>query len=459
MGKSLEQFEAETQGKSMLTGPNGEPGQCVGYMRLYIDQVLDLPQPSGKPAAKDQYLQYDSDPNLNSNFKKLGPQDALVPGDIVFWNAKPNNRWGHVAICTSFSDKGQPFSVVEQNVNPKLGVGERASVQRDGYFLGAFRPYDGVPGQKITRKALNILKNAGSSILGKFKKAVLGENMIDEFIDYSENYVSLRERQQNDRLNGQLVAAGRDAGIKASTLLFECIPYIHESNLNQLYDDIQKLQHYEKRLTEAGQWNGWTPPEQAETPPVAQPSQEETFSPVEEQQSHGRKKTKLKNEVLAKLKDYLQSKPVPDKRQVARVKQQILALLGEVTPAAAPAQPTAEQQVATPQAAEQQAAQPRAALDPITNQRNLVSTIQKSVPYGFFGGNNDKLKNKVTEIILNEYRNGNKSAEGLIQAVQKGIGRTGFGVQNDLFNTLRMNLNKAAAAGKIQLTESRYNRR
>jgi hypothetical protein len=467
MGQTLDQFEQTTEGKSMLTGPNGIPGQCVGYMRLYIDQVLDLPQPTGKPGAKDQYLQYQSDPILKQNFKQIGPNGVLLPGDIVFWDANPRNQWGHVAICTAPSAPGQPFSVVEQNMIANT-VGERAGVSRtEKNFLGALRPKDAIPGQKISSRALGLLKGAGSGLLSKFAGMLKRESMIDEFIEYSENFVSLKEKQENNFINKRLLQLSRDTGIKISSLLLECVPYINEDNLDNLYEDISYFSKCEKRLQEKS-WTGWSPSEE-EAPEELSTEEPVATEEAPAELSHGRKKTALKNEIIQKLKDYLQTKPRPDKRQVDRVKNQIMGLLGATVPAVtaqqvpgqqATAQATPQQQAATQQqAAVQSKRAPRQqrAQRPTTpqqNQANLVKTVQDSIPYGFMGGSNDKLKNKVTEIILNEYKNGDTSVESLVQKVKKGIGMTGFGSQNDLFNSLRLKLNNAASSGMITLTES-----
>lgn len=428
MGQTLEQFEASTQGKSMLTGPNGIPGQCVGYMRLYIDQVLDLPQPSGKRGAKDQYLQYDSDQVLKKNFKKVDQNGILLPGDIVFWDANPNNPYGHVAICTAPSNVGQPFSVVEQNVI-KNTVGERANIPRTKKnFLGALRPKDAIPGQKISQRSLGLLRGAAGGLMSKINK-MLGENMIDEFIDYSENFISLKERQETNNMNARLLQLSKETGIEVSQLLCECVPYIARDNLDHLYEEIKLFQIYEKKLNEKVM--GYT-----QDGHELDDGQEEIVPEQKiAQESHGRQKTKLKNEVLSKLRDYLQTKPVPDKRQVERVKNEILKLLGQ-TPAA-----SLQQQAAPPT---QQQINPAAQ----KNQYNLVNIVQQSVPYGFFGGSNDKLRNKVTEIVLNEYNAGDISIESLIQKVKAGIGRP----NPDLFNSLRLNLNQAAAKGKVRLT-------
>jgi hypothetical protein len=214
----------------------------------------------------------------------------------------------------------------------------------------------------------------------------------------------------------------KESGVKISSLLFECIPYIHEDNLDALYEEIKLFENYEKQLKEAV-WQGMD----LGNKPAAL--------------SNGRQKTALKNKVIADLKNYLTAKPVPDKRQVERVKNEILQILGQT-----PVQPAAPMQL-------EAAPEP---LPPVSkdNQHNLVNIIQKSIPFGFLGGNNDKLKNKVTEIILNEYKSGNRSVENLIQKVKSGVGMTGFGSQNELLNTLRLNLNKALKTGRVQLTES-----
>jgi post-segregation antitoxin (ccd killing protein) len=367
--KTLGAFEAETSGKSMLTGPNGIPGQCVGYMRKYMDEVAKTAQPSGKPGAKDQYLQYDNDPVLKQNYQKLGPKDDLKAGDIGFTNATQTNKWGHVFILTKDSPAGQPLDIIEQNYR-KDTVGERTGVPRQANFLGALRPNKGVVGGgKIDGKAMGGILGAFKKLSSLFgKNGGLNEMLLDEFVDYSENYRSLKERQDENFLDKQLLSRAKRLGLKVSELLLEASVYINDEQLDALYEEVDKFQDIERRLREGGEDGNLS--EDDYTVDDADVAAQEKASKKDAGGNEGnkeggeqkeaaespeaeKKKGVIYKQIQKDLQAYLDSKP--RKTQMASVKKQILDMLGvaeKLEPDApapeVPAEPTAEPKEGAP---------------------------------------------------------------------------------------------------------------
>jgi hypothetical protein len=99
--KTLEQFKADTLGGRFgVPGTNntvlGDPayaGQCVSYVRLYMEEVLGI-----KTAVWGHAVSYWTNPAVLKHFTKVAtPQD----GDVVVWGDDAGN-WtgpeGHIAI-------------------------------------------------------------------------------------------------------------------------------------------------------------------------------------------------------------------------------------------------------------------------------------------------------------------------------------------------------------------------
>lgn len=118
MAKSLEQFKIDTLGGRFgVPGTSntnlGDPayaGQCVSYVRLYMEEVLGI-----KTAVWGHAVSYWTNPKVLVHFDKVAnPQD----GDVVVWGDDPGN-WtgpeGHIAIWY----KGQ---LLNQNYGGNLRV-------------------------------------------------------------------------------------------------------------------------------------------------------------------------------------------------------------------------------------------------------------------------------------------------------------------------------------------------
>lgn len=118
MTKTLEQFKTDTLGGRFgVPGTSntnlGDPayaGQCVSYVRLYMEEVLGI-----KTAVWGHAVNYWTNPSVLVHFDKVKtPQD----GDIVVWGDDPGiwtTEYGHIAIWY----KGQ---ILNQNFGGNLKV-------------------------------------------------------------------------------------------------------------------------------------------------------------------------------------------------------------------------------------------------------------------------------------------------------------------------------------------------
>lgn len=75
-------------------------GQCVDLFRQFCKDVLDIPQPKGVVGAADFWTNYLTDPVLKTNFEKIQNTASFIPlkGDVMIWNKKAGDGFGHVAI-------------------------------------------------------------------------------------------------------------------------------------------------------------------------------------------------------------------------------------------------------------------------------------------------------------------------------------------------------------------------
>jgi hypothetical protein len=74
--------------------------QCVDLYRQYCQDVLNTPHTGGVNGAVDIYKNYFSLPLENKYFERLDNTPQFLPnaGDVVVFDATPNNRFGHVAV-------------------------------------------------------------------------------------------------------------------------------------------------------------------------------------------------------------------------------------------------------------------------------------------------------------------------------------------------------------------------
>jgi SMC interacting uncharacterized protein involved in chromosome segregation len=85
--------------------------------RFYNKEVLGYEQPKGVIGAKDFYVNYDTDPILKKNFKKIANTPTAVPqkGDVMIWDKWTGNPYGHVSIY--LDGDVNKFNSLDQNWN------------------------------------------------------------------------------------------------------------------------------------------------------------------------------------------------------------------------------------------------------------------------------------------------------------------------------------------------------
>lgn len=162
MVKTLEQFKADTLGgrfgvpgtSNTKLGDPAYAGQCVSYVRLYIEEVLGI-----KTAVWGHAANYWTNPAVLVHFEKVAtPQD----GDIVVWGDDAGNwttQYGHIAIWY----KGQ---ILNQNYGGNLKVTLNSHFTEG--LLGYLRPKGkgGSMEDVITDAHRNLLRVMNSEVKG-----------------------------------------------------------------------------------------------------------------------------------------------------------------------------------------------------------------------------------------------------------------------------------------------------
>jgi len=113
---TLSQFiETYTGRKVDYDGKFG--GQCVDLFRLYVKEVLSLPQPKGVIGAADFWTNYDTDEVLFTHFTKIANSPSFIPiaGDVMIWNKKVGGGFGHIAIVSDKLATTSSFTSFDQN--------------------------------------------------------------------------------------------------------------------------------------------------------------------------------------------------------------------------------------------------------------------------------------------------------------------------------------------------------
>lgn len=115
-------------------------GQCVDLFRQYVNDVLGLQQPKGVVGAKDFWTNYETDPILKNNFKRIPNTPTGVPqeGDVMIWGAYSGNPYGHISIFI----KGDvnKFISLDQNFPTLSKVTETEHNYTKPKVLGWLRP-------------------------------------------------------------------------------------------------------------------------------------------------------------------------------------------------------------------------------------------------------------------------------------------------------------------------------
>jgi hypothetical protein len=184
---TFQQFANKYNGK-YAKHPMGLGKQCMDVYRLYVDEVLKLPQSPGVIGAADIWNTY-----LKDHFDRIENTPEAIPqeGDIIIWQRASSLPYGHVAIC---ANAGQlTFTSFDQN----YPTGSPCHFQNHRYVnvLGWIRAK--VVSEVITDQTKidlgdmgvlevqairSILKDNIRDLANKDKKIYELENMVDELV-------------------------------------------------------------------------------------------------------------------------------------------------------------------------------------------------------------------------------------------------------------------------------------
>ena len=120
----IDKYTGQTKGYPTDKNYNGE---CLSIVKLYIKECFGIsPPPSGSNSAYGYWSNFPSP--LDTVFEKVANDPKLVPlaGDIIIWNTKVGNGYGHIAIFVSGSVS--EFVSFDQNY-----YGRQAHLQKHGY--------------------------------------------------------------------------------------------------------------------------------------------------------------------------------------------------------------------------------------------------------------------------------------------------------------------------------------
>lgn len=185
--------------------------QCVDLARYYWHEVCEIAQPRSVIGAKDFWVAFESDPNLNQNFTKIPNTPDGVPqkGDVMIWGPS-YGPYGHIAVFIS----GDVNSFTAFSQNDPVGTLSIKKGYRNYYgVLGWFRPNKDVnEGVETPESDEMLLEYLGVSSTDE-AKARLAEHLGGEdqcewgnATDDMGGYLG-SERRKNDELvrqNGEL---------------------------------------------------------------------------------------------------------------------------------------------------------------------------------------------------------------------------------------------------------------
>jgi hypothetical protein len=99
---TLQQFITRYSGKK-IDWDGAYQGQCVDLFRQYAHEVLKFPQAKGVVGAADFWINYSNDQILSKHYLKVpnAPSAVPLPGDVMIWNKKAGDGFGHIAVYVS----------------------------------------------------------------------------------------------------------------------------------------------------------------------------------------------------------------------------------------------------------------------------------------------------------------------------------------------------------------------
>jgi len=205
--------------------PEGQyVGECLSLVKLYIKEVLGLPNPpaSGCNGARCYWSNF-PDP-LGSVLVKIPNTDDFVPqkGDIMVWNGNTGGGFGHIAICTGKNTGLQYFESLDQNWN-----GRQAHYVNHNYnnVYGVLRSSDIIDGTPLIEanmadKPKIDLGSPWGELEIETIKSKLNDGLRD-FTNLENKYKELLENPPSGGLSTEQVGALGDVLKKATAAQFE----------------------------------------------------------------------------------------------------------------------------------------------------------------------------------------------------------------------------------------------
>ena len=145
---NLNEFKNKYMGKSIdYDGVSGV--QCVDLVKQYLKDVFGL-NPGSMGNAKDYFQNYENNKLLKDNFDRLVQVTPEV-GDIVVWGERPDNKYGHVAICV---ENGKETTVKTLDLNWG-GKTVKEVVHNYTYYLGVLRAKNKNGGEEEMKRYVN----------------------------------------------------------------------------------------------------------------------------------------------------------------------------------------------------------------------------------------------------------------------------------------------------------------
>jgi hypothetical protein len=176
---TLDQFILKYSGQH-ARHRNGIDGQCMNVYRLYLDEVLKVPQSPLVSGAKDVWTKHRPEDLVRI------PRSLITfprKGDVVIWGAIPGNPWGHIGVCVSGGLTS--MRVFDQNW-PLIPAGRagfpakaKITTHNYGYVLGWLRPRKALPSTYWAIAASNANVRRQPNLSGALVKQPSGKTYLE----------------------------------------------------------------------------------------------------------------------------------------------------------------------------------------------------------------------------------------------------------------------------------------
>lgn len=198
------QFQKKYLGKK-VDWDGAYAGQCVDLFRQYVNDVLGLQQPKGVVGAKDFWTNYETDPILNKNFKKIANTPTGVPqeGDVIIWDAYTGNPYGHISIF--IKGDANKFVSLDQNFPTLSKVTETEHNYTKPKVLGWLRPM--VTQETVNNVTITELKIKNAELLQALDKEKANAKKLNDLLNETKKeletqrtrYLDLEEDCKEDK--------------------------------------------------------------------------------------------------------------------------------------------------------------------------------------------------------------------------------------------------------------------